>query len=276
MVETQPNPIDPILHGAGKTAGMVVDTGMLVMCGVVVLAILGSAIYLVFRFYNRKISGDYIPKDDVLAYVREHHRAVLRPKAEERPSLALHRVFSIATTEIRRAEAADTTHAVRDLTVWTLRAYRDAFAELIEAAYAHKEGFDAFWSTPDVFKAKVSHVVTEIDAAIRCRLVDEFKMPLAFYNGWLTYRGDHDRLMDDMLDLAADKETPYDRVSSVLDSLFAKATSFQRLVQGFAHRSPSPAYTTPAAADDMVTHQRGFAAAGRSMPASSLFDRRRR
>lgn len=268
--------VDPAINAAGKTAGMVVDYGMLVFCGVAVLFFIGGVGYLMFRYANQRISGEYVHKDKVIDYVKEHHSEVLRKNAEERPSLMVHRIFNIATTIIRRAEAAETSAAVRDLIVWTLRAYRDGFLDLVEEAYKNKDGFDAFWPTPEIFKAKVSNLITEIDAAVRCRLVDEFNFPISYYNAWITFRGDHDKLMDDMLDLASDRETPYDRVVAVLDSLYAKAASFQRMVTGFStiYKAPQD-YTTPPEADDMVTHQRGFAAAGRVRPPSALFDRRR-
>jgi hypothetical protein len=247
---------------------------MLVMCGVVVLAVLGCAIYLVFRYYNRKISGDYISKDELLDYVKKHFRHILRPAAEERAHLHTHPLFNVTTTNMRKAEAADTSNAVRDIIVWNLRAYRDAFSDLIDEAYKNKEGFDAFWPTPEIFKSKVSAVIADIDAAVKYRLVDEFGLPKDYYNAWITYRSDHDALMDDMLDLASTKETPYDRITSVLDSQFAKASSFRRMVVGFAATVSSPAYITPPEVDEMVTHQRGFAA-GPIRPPSTLFDRKR-
>jgi hypothetical protein len=105
-------------------------------------------------------------------------------------------------------------------------------------------------------------------------LVDEFNMPKDYYNAWITFRADHDALMDDMLDLASTKETPYDRITSVLDSQFAKASSFRRMVIVFAAGLSAPAYVTPPEVDDMVTHQRGFTA-GPIRPPSTLFDRKR-
>lgn len=270
------SPVDHGINAAGKTAGLVVDYGMLTMCGVAALFFMGAVGWLMFRYFNQRISGDYVHKDNVVDYFKENHSNLMRKNTEDRPSLLVHRIFTISTTIIRRAEAADTSDAVRDLTVWTLRAYRDAFLDLIEDAYKHKDGFDAFWPTPEIFKSKVANLITEIDAAIRCRLVDEFSFPISYYNAWITFRSDHDKLMEDMLDLASDRETPYDRVLSMLDSLFAKASSFQRMVGNFAtiYKAPTE-YKTPAAADDMVTHQRGFAAAGRVRPPSALFDKRR-
>lgn len=221
------NPVEKTVEVGGKTAGLIADYGMLVMVGVLFLAVGATALWLVARYYNRKISGDYILKTEALAEIQKSKPGVLQLPAEKLPDLRNHRLFPLATKLMRSAEAGGSTGKVgdllaRDLSVWTLRGYRDAFQDLLDAAYDHKDGFDAYLGDAVALRARAEALYTEIAAAVRYRLVDEFGFPAKIYDTWAISREESDRLMVDMLEISFEYPTPYWRLRAVLDSVYAR------------------------------------------------------
>jgi hypothetical protein len=236
------SPVDITVQAAGKTAGMVADYGMLVMVGTLFLAMGASALWLTVRYFNRRTSSDYVHKEALLEEARRRYPNLFRSTAAQLPDLRHHRLFSSTTKLMRAAEAITdsdpATLMARDLCVWTLRAHRDAFADILEAAYDHINEFESRMGDADAVRAKVENAYNEISAAVRYRLVDEFRFPPWIYDGWQASREQADAMMVDVLELALENPEPYWQIRSILDSVFARCSMLRLNVAQFFKTMP--------------------------------------
>ncbi len=254
------------IHAAGKTAGMVVDYGMLVMVGAILLLALGAILFLAFRYWNRRIGGDYIEREKVLEYVREKYPDALRTPTEALPRLTEHPVFALCTNAIRAAEStllrdATTggilqphTDMVRDLLAWTLRGTRSICLNVVTAAYEHKDGFEKSLGDKQRFASIAMETYATVEGAVRQRLVEEFDFPAMVYDAWRDHRREADNLMADMVELAASQhDTNYWRMVAVLNSVYARVMVLHHNVFAFIRANPEMkgvTYTRPAGASD--------------------------
>ncbi len=230
------DPVHQATELTGKTAGMIADYGMLVMVGALALIVAGGTFYLIFLYWRRRVGAEYIERSKALEYVRKEFPHLFKKTADDLPKLIDHPLFAACTNEIRGAESLfirspdgavkdlDTMLA-RDLLVWTLRGIRDVTAGVVQAAYEHKEGFEPALGDSQRFVALVMENYSLVEGAVRQRLVEEYNYPVAVYDTWRERRRDTDRLMHDMVELAATQnDQNYWRLNAVLNSLFARVT----------------------------------------------------
>lgn len=266
-------------EAAGKTAGLVADYGMLVMVGTLFLAAGASALWLTVRHFNRRTSDDFVPKAQVVEVARAQAPDLFKRQARELPDLRNHRMFQTATKLMRAAEAMGNDDAVlrmaRDVLVWTLRAHRDGYAELLEKVYANPAEFDARVGDAQALRATVEALQTEIDAAVRYRLVDEFHFPAKVYNAWVAAWADADDALAPAMGLAMDRDEPYQRLQAVLDAINTRCQLLP-VVAAFEFSSSKwdGVEYTPADGVDAATMV-GFRTGARPAP-SSLFERTNR
>lgn len=217
---------------AGKTAGMIADYGMLVMVGSLFLIAAGVAIWLVARYWSRKLNGEYIKNTEVIDWVKKNKPEILIPDISVLPHLKDHRFFNESSRQMRLAESSKS-KLERDLAVWTIRGYRDIFADIVESAYEDKAGFDASIGDAAKFRARVDAALVDAAAAIRYRLVEEFGFPADVYSGWQQSREASDELMTNMLDVAASRLSPYDRLQCALDSQYARVLMMRKAISEY-------------------------------------------
>jgi len=268
---------------SGKTAGLIVDNGMLVMVGVLFLAVGACAIWLGMRFANRKL-GDYVHKDDVEKWVKENAKHLLKPEINQLPDMRNHKLFTTTTMVMRQAESIRLEHKIataltKDLIVWSLRAYRDCFFDYINEAYEAKEGFDGFIGDQYKLRAKIEEIHTTLNAAVRCRLVEDFGFPEDVFARWQSSRENLDRLTMEVLELGLERSEPYWRVRSILDSAFERCFLLKEDVVTFFKAMPtdhlnSLTYEPPAEAGQ---HTMGaFKAKATQGYAAAIFDKQRK
>jgi hypothetical protein len=241
-------PIDTAIDAAGKTAGLVVDQGMLVMVGVIVLATMASGLWLVVRYWNRKISGEYIPISEAEQWLKKNKPELVLKPVEEMPDLRKHRFFTEATRQMRAAESANSP-SERDLAVWTIRGNRDVIADILNEAYTNKDGFNKYIGDATSFRSRFDEAITEVQAAVKYRLVTEFGFPAQVFSKWQQEREFFDEIMTNMLDIASERETSYYRLQSVLDSQYARIIMLRKAIQAFIHKEGVIEYNSPSGAD---------------------------
>lgn len=234
----------------GAWTKMIGDNGAMIVIVAVFLCLITSGGFLALWYWKRRLSGEHIAKDDVLAYVRKEHPSVLKPDIAHLPDLKDHPCFAACTKQIRSAEALVmtvtgdgpsamnarkvATDLARDLVIWTLRAYRDGMHELVVEGYEHATGLNGYLGDAARFRSLVDGRYTAILSAVRYRLVTEFNFPAEVYDHFQAYREPSDEVMGEMLGLAASTQTEaYWRLKSSLDSVYARALSFRDLVEQF-------------------------------------------
>lgn len=274
---------DQAVSVGGKTAGLIADYGMLVMVGALFLIAAASALWMVIKFYNRKIGGEYVLRSDAVAVAKTLRPDLFRPEPKDLPHLLNHRFFPAATKCMRSAEAACSSDNVqdlmiRDLTVWTLRAYRDSFHDIIEAAYANKDGFNEYLGNASALRTRIDVAYTELSSAVRYRLVEEYTFPVRIFDRWITWREESDRMMIDVMDLAMAHPDAYWQLHTVLDSLYARCVMLRSHVVSFFHNMPadirdSVTYVPMIAAE--TTLPPGYMVARTGPNPAALFDRKR-
>lgn len=236
--------MEQVLEPVKQATELVGSQGLPVVVSSIVVLALAVAVYLAYTYFSRKLSSDYVSKNDLVPWLKEHRPDLLKPALEDLPDLRNHKFFAEATRQMRMAEAA-TSQAERDLAIWTMRAYRGVFSELVESVYEDKIGFDLAIGDSAKFRARLNAAMTEANQAIKYRLVQEFGFPTMTYAKWQQDRELSDELMTNMLDLAAEKGTPYDRLATALDSQYARMLMLRRAVSSFIAKNEVFDYAPP-------------------------------
>jgi len=240
-----------------KTAGLIADYGILIVIGSLFVIAAGSAIFLVIRYWNKKISGEYVKKSEILEWLKENNPSILRQDHSSLPDLRNHKFFNEANRQIRAAENSSSSNLERDLIAWTIRGYRDVFATILGNAYESKEGFDAVIGDATKFRSSIDSALVESSSDTKYRLVVDFEFPAAVYSKWLKSRELSDELMTNMLDIATERQTPYDRLQCALDSQYARVLMLRKSVEDFVGTIPQEqieAYKPPTEAEHNTYH----------------------
>lgn len=263
-----------------KTAGLIEDKGMLIVVGALFIIAAAIAIWLVARYWNRKLNGEYIKQSDVIDWIKKNKPEVLKPDISVLPNLRNHRFFNESTRQIRIAEGSSQNIIERDLVVWTLRGYRDVFADIVELAYEDKSGFDEIIGDPTKFRSKIDSASVEASAAIRYRLVDEFGFSSSLYAKWQKSRETSDDLMTNMLEIAAERLSAYDRLQCILDSQYARVLMVRKIISEFvakeATKDDVELYKPPVEAGDSTFQTMSVKPIQRGSYPAAIFERRKK
>lgn len=221
----------------GETVDIINKSGLETVLSAVVVMALVAGVGIFAWWIRRKLSGDYIHKDEVLNYVKEKHPSRVKPPITELADLRTHDAFDMWDREIRTCDSiqirdnngnVDYTKSAlaKDIIQWTIRAHRNTFKKMLDESYnlvsKSPESFEDYYGDPKGFQHKINNAYTQIKAAISYKIKDDLKMPLIVFDNFEQYRSEIQETMRDMLQIAVTNHTNnYWRMHEVLNSQYA-------------------------------------------------------
>ena len=232
-----------------KTVDLIENSGIETVLSAVVVIALMTGMGLLIWWLKRKLSGDYIHKDKVIEYVKEHKPEKIKPSVKELADLRDHDAFDMWDREIRYCESMTIrdpdgslnkvkTDIARDIVQWTIRANRNTFKKILDEAYnlveKDPDTFEEYFGDPKSFQHIVNKALTQIKTAITYKLKDDLKMPDNILVAFDQYRAEVHETMRDMLQLAVTNHTNnYWRMHEVLNSQYAFTRTLRLSVTNF-------------------------------------------
>ena len=232
-----------------ETVGIIEKSGLETVLSAVVIMALVAGVSIFIWWIRRKLSGDYIHKDEVLNYVKDKHPSRVKPPITELADLRTHDTFDMWDRELRSCDSIrirddngvinDTKSALaKDIIQWTIRAHRNTFKKMLDESYnlvsKSPESFEDYYGDPKGFQHKVNNAYTQIKSAITYKIKDDLKMPSIVFDTFEQYRSEVQETMRDMLQIAVTNHTNnYWRMHEVLNSQYAFTKTLRISVMTF-------------------------------------------
>ena len=233
----------------GEAVDLIESNGIETVLSAVVIVCLMTALGFAVWLGRKRLGGNYIKKDEAIAYVKKEHSDMIVKQVNELPDLRQHDAFDMFDQVLRSSyilrildkdgnvdEAR--TNIAKDLIQWHMRGYRNVFKHILDEAYQLVEKdpntFEEYFGDSKSFHHMINQSFTNIKAGVMNKLRNELQMPKFIYDTFDEMRQEINETMRDMLQIAVSNHSNnYWRMHEVLNSQYAFSRVFKTGVVNF-------------------------------------------